>query len=842
MSAIDDLIKGNSSAKSAGTSAIDRLLLGPTPQEIQQQKIRQLQHEQKQALQISQQQNSFGGLLKSTFTPSSLLGGAKKVGNTLYDIGGGIIAPGITQEELRNPQILKDTVLGIPRAVAQTTKQAVTHPIQTAQSVVGGTARGVSDTITGIITNLFVPKEYQEQTSVEVKNILDKYLGATPENNIQQGFQVGGQAAPYVAAGGILGELGGAFGAKIGGSLGQATRPISQVANQARIGSQAGSLIGNTTGFVGMGQASIPTDSTLEQRAEQAAHDLAGLGLFMVGSAGYAKAKNLIAESLKTPPPTPVKVPISTPVDIKNETPREQRVMINPRKVEVKNKTPNEVPIDTFTPYTPPEKLPSIQLGGYAKPKPELPQIQLDEPFTKLKERKLPDVEIGATKEKMPFEEWATGEKQPPQIQLQPKAKPVDLGYTVEPIKEPVFERSTKPGIEGKWKIQSELPQTVYDTFNEFKTIPRGRLILKPQDLVRTEIRPSTEVKSVTGAGENPVSFTRLSIKHLAEKGMEGERLLRAVPEILSNPETIYQGTQASRYLISKSIKDASGRPHAVILEVTENNGNIIVTAFKTDSTYLQKFDLLWRAGVPEGTVPPSQRSSKTSGGSTLSDLRGDQVSRDIAKPILAKPTEAVNKPILGKESRIKSRTTTILKPIEGTGATKTRGLSQGVEVKALQNDLTKGFGDLPDYKQVNMRDQAVRANNLLMRDIEGAKAIAMGEKAPPKGLLPESVFVALEKQALRDGDVAMLRRLATDSKLTSAATTLGQRIRTLGERDVDSPVGAIADIIKAREEALKGKDIPQAKKEVVSQIKSEIKKVRVPKETWASFIDKITC
>jgi hypothetical protein len=182
------------------------------------------------------------------------------------------------------------------------------------------------------------------------------------------------------------------------------------------------------------------------------------------------------------------------------------------------------------------------------------------------------------------------------------------------------------------------------------------------------------------------------------------------------------------------------------------------------------------------------------------------------------------------------------LRPVQGTGELRTRGLSQGVESKAIENGLVSNFGDLPEYRAVSMADQAARASDLIAKDYESAKSVALGQKQPPQGLLPESVFVAVEKQALAEGDVETLRQLATQSKLATEATTMGQRIRTLGERDPTSPVGAIQAVQEARLADLKkrGIDLNAEREKVVSEVKSQIGKPT--KDAWSSFINEITC
>ena len=187
------------------------------------------------------------------------------------------------------------------------------------------------------------------------------------------------------------------------------------------------------------------------------------------------------------------------------------------------------------------------------------------------------------------------------------------------------------------------------------------------------------------------------------------------------------------------------------------------------------------------------------------------------------------------------------IKEVEGSGATKTRGLSQGVEAKAIEKKLTEGFGDLPEYQVVNMKDQATKAAELVSGNYETAKRIAMGEEPAPQGLIPESVFMAVENKAILEGDSVTLRELATASKLTTEATTMGQRIRTLAERDPESPTGAIKEVLKTREEVAqkrlgKKKTIAKEIEKVSGEIKKAVSQVKHTKETWAEFITGLKC
>lgn len=210
------------------------------------------------------------------------------------------------------------------------------------------------------------------------------------------------------------------------------------------------------------------------------------------------------------------------------------------------------------------------------------------------------------------------------------------------------------------------------------------------------------------------------------------------------------------------------------------------------------------------------------------------------ANPELA-PAKVVGDETLGQPKPPTARYGN-LRAVQGTGETTERGLAEGVEAKAIEDGLTQGFGDLPEYQRLSMADQARQAAELIGKDYETAKAIAMGDRQPPKGLLPESVFVGVEKHALQTGDVDTLQQLATRSRLVTAATTMGQRIRTLAERDQASPVGALQEIQSARETAFAG-DLEQAKATEVQAMQDAMRGAVTKKpDAWENFLAGIRC
>jgi len=121
---------------------------------------------------------------------------------------------------------------------------------------------------------------------------------------------------------------------------------------------------------------------------------------------------------------------------------------------------------------------------------------------------------------------------------------------------------------------------------------------------------------------------------------------------------------------------------------------------------------------------------------------------------------------------------------------------------------------------------------------------IAKGMKLPPEGVLPESVFVAVEQHALRNKDVPLLKELA-QSNLTSEATGMGQRLSMLAERNPDSPVTGIKTLAKAREaefERKTGQKVLEAKRKETAKMKEELKKSKPKADEWVQFLESIKC
>lgn len=255
------------------------------------------------------------------------------------------------------------------------------------------------------------------------------------------------------------------------------------------------------------------------------------------------------------------------------------------------------------------------------------------------------------------------------------------------------------------------------------------------------------------------------------------------------------------------------------------------------------------------GSQPTVKQLKEIAVDHLLNGVKDDFIGDLPANPEFKKLTQALATAKAGKISP----TEKMVKPIKGTGEKKVRGLALSVEEKAIENNLTSRLSALPEYKTVNMAEQAAKAQKLVQENPELARKIAFGEERPPADLLPESVFVAVENDAIAKGDIATITALARESGLTAEATTMGQRLRALAERDPESPVGAFESVIRAREQELErrlasrkkqlgadGKKVKVTaateKAKVVEEIKQTIKKSAPKKADWNAFIQELTC
>ncbi len=182
---------------------------------------------------------------------------------------------------------------------------------------------------------------------------------------------------------------------------------------------------------------------------------------------------------------------------------------------------------------------------------------------------------------------------------------------------------------------------------------------------------------------------------------------------------------------------------------------------------------------------------------------------------------------------------------VELTEGTKPSRLAVKTEQRAIARGIEADFGDLPAYETMNMEHQAGLADNLLKTNPEMAKSVAMGEALPEGELRAGSVYKALEIQALHNNDVNTILDLSK-SNLATKYSALGQEIKALDVGDPESPVRAIRQIAKTREEMAqvrtRGIRIDKVKEGIAEEVRIEIKRGLTKTQTWEEFVNSIRC
>ena len=335
-----------------------------------------------------------------------------------------------------------------------------------------------------------------------------------------------------------------------------------------------------------------------------------------------------------------------------------------------------------------------------------------------------------------------------------------------------------------------------------------------------------------------------------------------AKPKEITNVETITKETNKKAPFSSKEAKATqqtfsdelntiatTAKNEAELTSRTEKAINNVIEKVKNDRTGLagvrtsivkQMNDL---AGVTPGAPFKQQYAElqmmmKEGSGvdKALNLLQDKKIQIDELIKSTPETTKTITRTV---EKRITEKP--IQQPI-GKGEQRVSRLAAGVEAKTVEKKLTDSLGSLPEYRQADMKEQSTMATDLLSKDPEKAIEIALGKRTPPANILPESVFVAVENKALSEGNIDLLKQLASSVRV-GEATAMGQRIRALAERNADSPIGAMKDVIDARVKATEKrfkKSVSQAIKDETARIKA---KVKVPdKYDWNAFVESIKC
>lgn len=203
---------------------------------------------------------------------------------------------------------------------------------------------------------------------------------------------------------------------------------------------------------------------------------------------------------------------------------------------------------------------------------------------------------------------------------------------------------------------------------------------------------------------------------------------------------------------------------------------------------------------------------------------------QDISKSGTGTPTDETSK------VPVKEEPVNALKPVEGTGDTKVRGLAKNLEADFIEKGFADSLGELPEYKGLKLRDQAEKTSEFIKSDPDMAVRVAQGYESPPEGILHASVWKALRDIAAKSGDVELGRKLA-QGDTPAQIGTMAQNLRVLRDVDETDPTGIIKNIEDNRR-AKADIEVKQEAKNISNQVKKYLASEPIDPEEWESFIN----
>ena len=241
--------------------------------------------------------------------------------------------------------------------------------------------------------------------------------------------------------------------------------------------------------------------------------------------------------------------------------------------------------------------------------------------------------------------------------------------------------------------------------------------------------------------------------------------------------------------------------------------------------------------GIPDGTRTRTislegRKPVQLTDRDNLSIAQEGETVKPIRKLAVAKPkiVEAV-KIVPTEKVKVPSEQ---LPVGEKGGKVKISRLEQ--RVKASLNNAPDEVRELSTYSEMNKDAQINKASQYVAKNPDEALAVLRGDKEPPKGLLKNSIYIAMSDLAVGDMDLA--------TKLTTlSATRSGQELSILTELNPNSPVKWLSNLKERKIEVMGGlKKIKETYAKEVGKLKEAIKE-SVPKlDTWEKFLTEITC
>lgn len=233
----------------------------------------------------------------------------------------------------------------------------------------------------------------------------------------------------------------------------------------------------------------------------------------------------------------------------------------------------------------------------------------------------------------------------------------------------------------------------------------------------------------------------------------------------------------------------------------------------------------------------PDELANYANGRSDNADLTFKDVPTENVKSVPGKPTvfKVEEKPIASEVPTEKPVTS------ESEG-NKISGPAQRIANKALDMKLTDKYGDLPQFKGVNIKEQRASIEDFIQNHRQEAENVIDGTGPIPEGMHPQLLHSILEDTATKEANGPLLDKLA-HSDINTELSKGAQSMRLSQERDPDSPVEAVKQIKNAKKAVAEKRAGTTVEKETQKAVQSVKKSTIITtKDQLNDFIKGLQC
>ena len=167
------------------------------------------------------------------------------------------------------------------------------------------------------------------------------------------------------------------------------------------------------------------------------------------------------------------------------------------------------------------------------------------------------------------------------------------------------------------------------------------------------------------------------------------------------------------------------------------------------------------------------------------------------------------------------------------------------VKVSRLEARIKQSLGELSEeqikdmglatFKEMNKKENIAKASEYVSENPEEALKVLEGKIDAPKGILRNSILIAMQNLDVKDLDIAT--RLAS-----LQSTRAGQEISVLTEVNKNLPVNILSDIIRVRTQALEKRYAGKKTKSIIKGKVEKGKSMIKAKMNWSSILQEVRC